>query len=141
MNNLLCHDLFSTFLSAAAGCAGAFEDSENLVLAHDEKLFAVNFDLRAAVLTEQDAIALFHVERLAGAVLFIFALADRYDFAFLEFFLGSIGDNNAAPHLLALFDPLHDDAIMKGPNVGCHAGSPFNSAQTWEFVMMITSTL
>ena len=121
MNYLLCHLFFlTTFLSAAAGCAGAFEDSENLVLAHDEKLFAVDLDLRAAVLAEKNAIALFHVEGLAGAVFFIFAFADSDDFAFLGFFLGGVGDDDAAPHLLALFDSLHDDAIMKRPDVRCH---------------------
>src|SRR6185369_562253 len=112
--------LLTTFLATAARGAGTFENSENLVLAHDEKLFAVDFDLRAAVFSEQNTVALFDVERLAGAVLFILAFAGCYDFAFLGFFLGGVGDNDAAPHLLALFDSLHDNAIMKRLDVGCH---------------------
>src|SRR6185369_9832927 len=112
--------LLTTFLATAARGAGTFENSENLVLAHDEKLFAIDLDLRAAVFSEQHAVALFDVERLAGAVLFILAFANCYDFAFLGFFLRSVGDNDAAPHLLALFDTLHDDAVMKRPDVGCH---------------------
>jgi hypothetical protein len=48
----------------------------------------------------------FDVEGLAGAVFLIFAFADCDDFAFLGFFLGRVGDDDAAPHLLALFDTL-----------------------------------
>src|SRR5262249_17971308 len=114
--------------------AGTFEDSENLVLAHDEKLFSINLDLRAAVLSEQNAVALFDVERLAGAVLFLLSFPHFYDFAFLWFFLCLVPVNHAPPHLLALFDSLHDDAIMKGPDVRCHdLGLLSNLAQSWEF--------
>src|SRR6187455_423520 len=103
MNYLLCHLLFSTFLAAAARCAGTLENPENFVLAHDEKFFAVDLDFRAAVLSEKNAIALLHVERLAGAILFVLAFADCDDFAFLGFFLGGVRDDYAAPDLLALF--------------------------------------
>src|SRR6185369_4164359 len=111
----------TTFLTAAAACcAGTFEDSEDFVLTHDEKLFAINLDFRATVLAEKNAIALLHVEGLARAVFLVFALSDGDDLAFLWFFLGGVGDDDAAPHLLALFDTFHDNAIMKGPDVRCH---------------------
>jgi len=83
--------LFTTFLAAAAGRAGAFKNAEDLVLTHDEKLFAIDLDFRAAVFSEKNAIALFDVEGLAGAVVLIFAFADCDYFAFLGFFLGVSG--------------------------------------------------
>src|SRR6185369_13867188 len=141
MNYLFCHLLFSTFLAAATRSAGTFEDSENFVLAHDEKLFAVNFDFRTAVLAEKHAVSLFHVERLTGAVLFVLAFADCDDFAFLGFFLGSVRDDDAAPHLLAFFDPFYDDAIMKRPDIRGHDLVSFHFLLRIGIFGIIASTL
>jgi hypothetical protein len=44
------------------------DDSENLVLAHNEQLLAVNPDFGTAVLAEEDAVAGLHVQRLTLAV-------------------------------------------------------------------------
>src|ERR1043165_4228428 len=52
----------------------AIDDSENLVLAHDQQLLAVYLDFGTAVLAEQDAVAGLHVQRLTLAVLQIFAV-------------------------------------------------------------------
>jgi hypothetical protein len=66
---------------------------------------------------------------LPRAVFFVLSFADGDDFTFLRFFLSRVGDDDAAPHLLTLFDPAHDYAVMKRPNVGCHnSGSPFGFA-------------
>jgi hypothetical protein len=111
--------LFATFF-AATGSTGSLEDAENLVLAHDEVLFTVDFDLLTTVLTEEDAITSFNVESLAGSVFLVFSLAGGNYFAFLGFFLGSIGDNNASSDLLTLLNSAHNDAVVKGSNVRSH---------------------
>src|SRR5919107_18352 len=51
----------------AAGRAGALDDAEDFVLAHDEVLLAVDLYLRAAVLAEEHAVASLYVERDARA--------------------------------------------------------------------------
>src|SRR5262249_44196545 len=42
--------------------AGAFDDAQDVVFAHDEEFVAVEFDLGAGVLAEQHAVAFFDVE-------------------------------------------------------------------------------
>ena len=66
---------YLTFL-AACRSTGARDDSENLVLAHDQKVFTVDLDFRAAVFAKKDAVALFHIEGLARSVFLILAFAD-----------------------------------------------------------------
>src|SRR5215813_1095213 len=39
------------------------QDAEHLVFLHDDEFFAVNLDLGAGVLAEQDAVAIFHSQR------------------------------------------------------------------------------
>ncbi len=85
-----------TYYDYLRGCAGALNDAEDLVFTHDEEFFAVELDLGAAVFAEKNAVAGFDVERLAGAVFFILAFAGGDDFAFLRFFLGSVGDEKPA---------------------------------------------
>src|SRR6185369_626798 len=48
--------------------AGALDDAEDLVLAHDEQLLAVELHFGAGVLAEQDAVAFLHVRIDACAV-------------------------------------------------------------------------
>jgi hypothetical protein len=89
VNNLLCHSYLPPFFPLAAPARSRIP--RNLVLAHDQQFLAVDLDFRAAVFTEENAIARFHVEGLTGSVFFILAFAYGDDFAFLGFFLGSIG--------------------------------------------------
>jgi len=42
---------------------GAGEDAEDFFFLHDDELFAINLDLGAGVLAEQDAVALFDGQR------------------------------------------------------------------------------
>src|ERR671916_273351 len=107
----------------AAGRAGALDDAEDFVLAHDEQLLAVDLDLRARVLAEQHAVAGFHVKLLAGAVIFVLARADGDHLALLRLLLGGVGDDDAAPNLLALLDAAQDDTVVKRSDVGSHANS------------------
>jgi len=51
----------------------AFDDAEDVVLAHNQIIFAVHFDFRAAILADQHAIALLDLERNELAVVIAFA--------------------------------------------------------------------
>src|SRR6185312_6206567 len=113
-------DLLAAFFGAGC-CAGAFDDSEDLIFAHDHQLFTVNLDFGAAVLPEQNAVAFFDIKRLSRAVFFVLAFTGRNDFAFLGFFLRGVGNNDASPNLFALFDSPHDYAVMKRGNVSSHS--------------------
>ncbi len=59
------------------------EDSENFFLAHDQELFAIELDLGAGVLAEQDAVAGLDIEREHLALIVRLAFADRDNLALL----------------------------------------------------------
>src|SRR2546423_8509346 len=110
-------------LLAAATCRGtaarrpgrrarASDDSENLVLAHDQQLFTIYLDFRTAVLAEQDAVARLNVQRLARSVFLVLAFSDGDHFTFLRLLLRRVGDDDAAAHLLAFLDALHDHSVV-----------------------------
>ena len=99
-------------LLAASSRTGAGDDSENLVLAHDQQLFAVDLDLRTGVLAKQNAVAGLNIQRLTRSVFFVLSRSGSDHFAFLRFLFGAVGDDDAAAHLLAFFNPLHDHAVM-----------------------------
>ena len=52
----------------------AFDDGQHLILFHDEVLLAIQLDLLARILAEQDPVARFDVERDPFAVVFTFPL-------------------------------------------------------------------
>src|SRR5215212_5944692 len=111
--------------------ARATDDSENLVLAHDEQFLAVDLDFGATVLAEQDAVAGLHVQRLACAVLQVFAFADGDDLALLRLLLRRVRDDDAAAHLLALFNAFHDHAVVQWLNIDRHnfSQSPYSGGR------------
>ena len=74
---------------------------EDVVLAEDDVLDAVDLDLGAGVLAEQDAVARLHVERADLAVLEDLAVADGDDLALDRLLLGGVGDDDAALGLLS----------------------------------------
>ena len=88
------------------------ENREHFVLAHDEVLLAVDLDLLAGVLAEQDRVAVLHVERLTVAVFLDLAGAHGDDLPLLRLFLGGVGDDDPADLLFALLDALNDDAVV-----------------------------
>src|SRR5262245_32633527 len=88
-------------------------DREDVFLADDEVLFAVDVDLGARVLVEEDAVALLHVERLQLAVFGHLPLADRDHLALLGLLLGGVGDDDAALGLGFLVDALHEDSVLE----------------------------
>src|SRR5262245_37844111 len=90
------------------------EDGEDVVLAKDRVLLAVDLDLAAGVLAEEDAVALLHLEGSHRSVLEDPTVANGDDAPLLGLLLGGVGDDDAAFALLLLFDAPHEDAIVQG---------------------------
>src|SRR6266568_1526630 len=91
----------------------ALDDAEDVLLAHDEVLLAVDLDLGTGVLREEDAIAGLDVERTDVAILQHLAVADGEHLALDRLLLGRVGDDDAPLGLLFLGDALHDDAVLE----------------------------
>src|SRR5215210_1461563 len=54
---------FVSYLVLFLGVAGAVDDGQDFVFAHDQEVFTLEFDLLAGILAEQDGVARFDVER------------------------------------------------------------------------------
>src|SRR5206468_4840892 len=98
----------------------ALDDSQNLVLAHDQELLVINLDFRATVLSKQNAVADANIQRLARPVVAILAFADGDNLALLGFFLCGVGNDDPAANLLAFLNAAQNHAVLKWPNVYCH---------------------
>src|SRR5579872_2539244 len=94
-----------------------FNHGEDFVFAHDEIFLAIELDLLAGVLAEQDEIAGFDVQRNPLAVVFRLAVAGGNHFALLGLFLGGVGDDDPADFLFAFFDTRDDDAVVQRSDV------------------------
>src|SRR5204863_4940489 len=114
-----CQSLLLLFLFRAA-----LDDGQYFVFAHDEVILTIEFDLLAGILAEENEVARFDVERDALAVVLRLAVAGGDDFALLGFFLGAVGDDDAADFLLTLLDALDDEAVVQRSDV--HACAPSN---------------
>src|SRR5437016_5911754 len=90
-----------------------FDDAEDVILAHDEMIDAVDLDVVAAVLAEQDAIALLHRQGAQLALVVGLAAAHRHNLALGGFLLGAVGDDDPALGLLFLGDAANQDAILQ----------------------------
>src|SRR5580658_498458 len=75
------------------GGGRAFDHAHDVGLLHDEQLLAVDLDLCAAPLSEQDAVAGLQVERNELAAFIAAAGAHGDDFAFLRLLLGGVGND------------------------------------------------
>src|SRR3989454_6878169 len=97
------------------------DDAEDVLLAEDQVLLAVELDLGAGVLAEQHPVAGFHVEGHHLSVLLL-ARADSDHLSLLRLFLGRIGDDDAAHALLLLLlDPPDDHPVVQRANPHGHA--------------------
>ena len=94
----------------------AFDDAEDLVLAHDQELSAVQFDLLAGVLAEEHRVAWLHIKRRDGAVILDLAFACGDDFPLLGLLFRGVGDDDSANNLLGFLEPLNDDAVVERAN-------------------------
>src|ERR1700722_10798614 len=90
------------------------DDAHDIGLLHDEELLAVDLDLGAAPLAEQDPVAGLEVEGNELAAFVASAGANGDDFALLRLFLSSVRNNDAALRLFLAFDATDDDAVMQG---------------------------
>src|SRR5207249_5380334 len=102
--------------SWGCGWSSLLEDGEDVFLAQDQVVLAVDLDLVAGVLAEQDAVALLDVEGDALAVVVDLAGADRLDRRALRLFLRRVRDDDPADLLLALFLALDEDPIVQRTN-------------------------
>src|SRR5580693_568785 len=95
------------------GDTWVFNDAHDVRLLHDEEILAVELDLRAGPLAEQDAVALLNVEWYDRALLIAGARADGDDLAFHRLFLGGVRNDDAALGLAFFLDTLNHDAVVK----------------------------
>src|SRR5262245_5161258 len=93
------------------------DHAEDILLAEDQVVLALDLDLGARVLAEEDAIAGLDVERADLPVLEDLAVADGHDLTLERLLLGRIGDDDAALGLVLLGDALDDQAILQGTNL------------------------
>src|ERR1700676_317669 len=92
--------------------SAALDDGQHLVLAHDQVLLAIELDLLARVLAEEDQIARFDIEGHALALVVPLAVAGRNDPALLGLLLGRVRDDDPADLLAPPFKALNDDPIV-----------------------------
>src|SRR6478672_11259349 len=86
---------------------------QDVRLAEDQDFVGADLDLGAAVLAEDDLVALFEVERDVLAVVIAGARSYGEDTASLGLLLGGIGENDAARGRLFLLEDFHDQAVTK----------------------------
>src|SRR4051794_14021203 len=95
-----------------------FDHREDVVLAHDHELFAVELDFGAGVAGEDHFVALLHAERGALAVVEALAVADGKDLSALGLFLSAVGQDDAALGLGLGLDALDEDLVTEGAKLG-----------------------
>src|SRR6266849_4372274 len=110
---------------------GVLDDAHDVGFLHDDEVLAIELDLGARPLAEQHAVAGLDVERMQRAVLATRARADGDDCALHRFFLGGVGNDDAARRLLVLLDAADQDAILQWTKF--HGWSPRTRiyARTW----------
>src|SRR2546428_2711430 len=89
------------------------KDAEDVLFLHDEEFLAVQLDLAAGVLAEEDPVALFHRERLVLALLGDPTGPHRDHLALLRLLLGGVGDDDAAVLLVALGEALDEHPVVE----------------------------
>src|SRR5471030_1981499 len=92
---------------------GTFDDSHDVGLLHDQEILAIELDLGAGPLAEQDAVALLDVERNERALLVAGARADGDDLAFHRLFLGGVRNDDAALGLALFLDALDHYTVVQ----------------------------
>src|SRR5712675_174791 len=95
------------------GDTWAFDDPHDVGLLHDQEIVAIELDLGAGPLAEQDAIAFLDVERNERALFIPGARADGDDLAFHRLFLGGVRNDDAALGLAFFLDTLDHDAVVQ----------------------------
>src|SRR4051812_21512687 len=112
--------VYTISLAAMISSPLLLDDAEDVVLAQNEVLFAVDLHFSTRVLAEQDGIAGFHIELTDSAVFEDFAVTHGHNLALDGLLFGRIGDDDAPLALLFFLEPLDDDAVLQRSN--CHVG-------------------
>src|SRR5262245_9416732 len=104
------------YLNASGGlllALGVFENPHDVAFLHDEVLDAIDLDLGARPLAEQDAMADLHIEWNQFARLVAAARAYGNDFPLRGLLLGGVRYDDASGGLLLGVNALDDDAVVK----------------------------
>src|SRR5215213_2495848 len=102
------------WLSGGLGRGGALlEHAHDVAFLHDQQLVAVELDLGAGPLAEQDAVAGLDAHRRQVALLVAGARADRQDLALHRLLLGGIRDDQTAFGLLLFLDAADHHAVVQ----------------------------
>src|SRR6266850_6749226 len=114
------------------------EHAQHVVLAQDDVLGPADLHVRAAVLADQDAIALLDFHGDALAVLGQPTGTHGHHFAFLRLLLGGVGDDDPATLCFLLLDAANQDAVGERPNVHCLAllrNMPPTGDHGWNWIL------
>src|SRR3569832_2035268 len=103
--------------------AELLDDRQDVVLAQDQVLDAVDLDVAARVLAEQDLVAGLHLELAKRAVLLDLAVADGDDRRLHRLLLRRVGDVQPAGGAALLFDALDQDTVVEGTDL--HGSAPY----------------
>src|SRR4051812_25337172 len=95
----------------------AFDDAHDVGLLHDQELLAVELDLGAGPLAEQDAITGLHVRRHQLTLFIASTRSDGDDFALHRLFLGGVGDDDASGGPLLGREPADNNAVVQGTKI------------------------
>jgi hypothetical protein len=93
------------------------DDGQYFGFPHDEELLAIELDLLARVLAEEDQISRLDVERHARAVLSDGAAPGGDHGAALRFLFCGVGNDDAADLLLTFFKAANDEAIVEWSDI------------------------
>src|SRR5678809_1496768 len=125
----LCENTISlaAMTSISSSCWGSrflnsVDHGEDVVLAQDQVLGAVDLDLVARVLGEQDLVARLHLQLAQAAVLDDLAVADGDDQGLLGFLLRRVRDVEPAGGLVLFLDALDENAVVERSDL--HGRSP-----------------
>src|SRR5438477_9474041 len=99
------------------------DDAQDVVFSQDETVFAVDLDLGAGVLSEQDGVTRLDVELSHRAIFENLAVAYGDDLALDGLLLRGIGDDDPALGHGLFFDATDDNAVLQRPNA--HGANSF----------------
>src|SRR5271166_5556886 len=95
-------------------------DSEDVVLAHDQVVLTVDLDLGGPVFGDEDFVADFDVEFDLLAIVVELASADGNDGTFLRLLFRRVGNDDASLLDFLLFERLNQHAIAERFHIDCH---------------------
>src|ERR1700730_10687093 len=105
---------------SASWRVGNSNDSEDIVLAHNQVVFTIDLDLGSAVFGEEDFVACFDIEFDLLAIVVELASADGCDGTFLRLLFRRVGNDDVSLLDFSLFERLNQHAIEERFHIDCH---------------------